>query len=164
MRMLEKRLSVLEDRAPPVPATPEPLTDYRALRAMLPVQRSATEKPKPAGITGVQHWRERIAIAERLAALPPPPDEPGKTNYSALRILCAKNCRPARHHALRGCELEVLKAEEHDRASLAAWEAEHARYAAIPWQWHPVDLPAEAARALEAAIARAPENAMEIQR
>jgi len=164
MRMLEKRLSVLEDRVPPLPATPETLTDYRALRAMLPMRRSGAEKPKPAGIAGVQHWRERIAIAERLAALPSPPDEPGKTNYSALRILCAKNGRPERHHALRGYELEVLKAEEHDRASLAAWEAEHARYAAIPWQWRPVDLPADAARAVEAAIAHVPEIAAEIQR
>lgn len=115
-------------------------TDYAALRrAFWECAAHPTPAPLPAvspsGVAGVLHWRRKIAESDALAASTQPPDEPGKTNYQALRIMAARKVGGALHHALRGAELEVLAETSFDPTALELLKDEHFRYSKIPWQW-----------------------------
>ncbi|NMF98204.1 hypothetical protein GPA27_12495 [Aromatoleum toluolicum] len=158
---LTKRIGALEARTPcNDEASDQDPTDYAALRRAL-WERAAhptlapVQPASPSGVAGVLHWRRKIAETAARAASMPPPDEPGKTNYQALRIMAAQKAGGAAHHALRGAELEVLTEAGFDRLVLDQLKAEHTRYEGIPWQWHGDNLPAEAQSVIDSALASA---------
>lgn len=156
---LTKRIGALEARTQRNDeASDRDPTDYAALRRAF-WERAARPKAEPvqpispSGVAGILHWRRQIAETAATAASTPPPDEPEKTNYQALRIMAAQKAGGAAHHALRGAELEVLTEAGFDRPVLDQLKAEHARYEGIPWQWNDGDLPPKALAVVEAAAA-----------
>ncbi|HJV26316.1 MAG TPA: hypothetical protein VJ673_11545 [Aromatoleum sp.] len=158
-RSLTTRIGVLEARTrSDDEAVDRDPTDYAALRRAF-WERAAHPTPapvqpaSPSGVAGVLHWRREIAETAAMATSTPPPDEPGKTNYQALRIMAAQKAGGAAHHALRGAELEVLTEAGFDPLVLDQLKAEHTRYAGIPWQWGKGELPPKALAVVEAAAA-----------
>lgn len=157
---LTKRIGALEVRTQRNDeASHRDPTDYAALRrafwerAAHPTQ-APVQPASPSGVAGVLHWRRKIFESDALAASTPPPDEPGKTNYQALRIMAAQKVGGALYHALRGAELEVLTEAGFDSPVLDLLKAEHARYERISWQWANGELPPKALAVVEAAAAQ----------
>ncbi|MBL8438270.1 MAG: hypothetical protein JNM61_08740 [Zoogloeaceae bacterium] len=157
---LIRRIGVLEARVRPVEATPEAKTDYVALRESLRGHVERSEQPKPSGVAGIWHYREEITRTRLQAEEThnPATDNPLHTDFRAIRIFAAKKACGRKHgetrHDLRRCELEVLAAESFDAVRLASWNAEHDRFAGIPWQWRSADLTDDAMAVIETALAR----------
>lgn len=153
MGQLSKRLAALEAR-PQAALAHEMKTDWVALRLAFAEVKVRSEAPKPGGAAGVRHYRKEIAEAEHWASVVPPPDEPGKTNFVALRAAFMPKAIPGHRHDLRRCELQILEPEAFDPVRLADWRREHDRYCGIPWQWRGAELPADALAVIDAALAR----------
>ncbi len=157
MTRLAQRLAALEARAPKQPAEEEEKTDYAALRDSLREKFDRILAPDPTGAGGVRYFRSKIAEARHLETVVTPPDDPNglKTNYIALRKRLMPHAVSESRHDLRKCELDVLAAEGFDAVRLAKWQAEHERFASMPWRWRGADLPADALAVIDSAMVRA---------